>query len=204
MKLLLIVLACGFVSLSVSAQTITAMGSSGSGTITPVNSGGSSGSITPMNPTITPIKQPGVKTKPTVKTLLPAVQECKTLDVKNGDVRFERPIGQSPYTQIVSTQSVFKGIANNDTNDGAKRYFDIELNRDFGITGKTSPNGTEGKFRNLVTHGLGALIGDTSYQHFFQVQSGMTLQPTQRILVKYNINTKWAKFYSGIATICVL
>jgi hypothetical protein len=182
---------------TVSAQTITPAGGSGSGTITPVNSGGS-GSITP----IAPVKKGSIKA-PTVKPLLPAVQECKTLDVKNGDVRFERPAGQVPYTQIVSVQSVFKGVANNDTNDGAKRLFDIELNRDFGIMGKTTPNGTEGKFRNLVTHGLGALIGDTSYQHFFQVQEGMATQPTQRILFKYNINTKWAKFYSGTATICV-
>jgi hypothetical protein len=193
---LLLVLVFGFLATStcVSAQTITPVGGGGSGTITPVNSG--RGIITPV--------KPGDNAKPVVQKLLPpTIQECKTLDVKNGDVRFERSSGQAPYTQIVSVQSVFKGIANNDTNDGAKRYFDIELNRDFGLLGKINPNGTEGKFRNLVTHGLGALIGDTSSQHFFQVESGMSIQPTQRILFKYNINNKWAKFFSGQATICV-
>lgn len=181
------------------AQTITPMEQS-QGTISPVSG---SGKITPM--------KPGVESgniKPDVsrpKTLLPAQIECKTLEVSKGDIRYFRETNQEPYSQIVSISSQFKGIANSDFggSDGSKRYFDIELNRDFGLSGKTNPNGSESKMRTLISHGLGALIVDTSVDHFFQAQPGMTIKPTRYVLFKYNINGKWAKFFSGKAEICV-
>jgi hypothetical protein len=191
----------GFQTISL-AQTITPMDSgSGSGTITPMGSSESSGTITPVE-SHTGTKNP--KT-PSPKALIPAQVECKTLDLSKGDVRFFREANQEPYSQIVSISSQFKGIANSDfgASDGSKRYFEIELNRDFGLSGKTNPNGSESKMRTLVTHGLGALIVDTSVDHFFQAQPSMALKPTRYVLFKYNINGKWAKFYSGKAEICV-
>jgi hypothetical protein len=201
---LIIASVLGFQATSL-AQTITPMGSeSGSaGTITPIGSGVSSGTITPVKIN----SQTGTKSPktPSPKTLLPAQVECKTLDLSKGDIRYFRETNQEPYSQIVSINSAFKGIANSDFggSDGSKRYFDIELNRDFGLSGKTNPNGSESKMRTLVTHGLGALIVDTSVDHFFQAQPGMTIKPTRYVLFKYNINGKWGKFYSGRAEICV-
>jgi hypothetical protein len=199
--ILSLVFACvlGFQTTTLS-QTITPMGQeSGSGRITPFEqSSGKAGTITPVKPGVKPAS-------PSPKTFLPAQVECKTLDLAKGDIRFFREANQEPYSQIVSITSVFKGVANSDfgASDGSKRYFDIELNRDFGLSGKTNPNGSESKMRTLVTHGLGALIVDTSVDHFFQSQPSMTLRPTRYVLFKYNINGKWAKFYSGRAEICV-
>jgi hypothetical protein len=186
---LVVAIGCFFTT-TVSAQTITPIGVQ-SGSITPISGSG----------TITPIK--GGKVKPVTKMLLPAIQECKTLDLAKGDIRFFREANQAPYSQIVSITSAFKGVANNDTMDGSKRYFDIELGKDYGLMGKTTPTPSESRMRTLTTHGLGALIADTSFQHFFQSQQGMSLQPTRYVLVKYNLNGKWAKFFSGTATICV-
>ncbi len=204
MKLLPLVFAIvglGTSALVTNAQTIAPINQTGgSGTITPVQQG--SGTITPGSGsgTITPA---GKGAKPTAKTFLPASQECKALDLKNGDVRFFREANQTPYSQIVSIQSSFKGVANSDFSDGTKRYFDIEMNRDYGLTGKTNPNASETRMRNLVTHGLGALIADTSVQHFFQAQPGI-IQPTRYILFRFNVNGKWSKYYEGKAQICVM